>query len=112
VILRWTGSAWKRVPAPERSGWLLGVTVLSARSAWAVGDTSAFLGGRNRPVIIRWNGRGWTTVAAPRAGNALLAGVAATTARSAFAVGARVARLPTGPLIMRWNGTAWKVVPG
>lgn len=100
------------MPTPEHSGWLLGVTVLSARSAWAVGDTSAILGGRNRPVILRWNGRGWTRVAAPKAGNALLAGVAATTARNGFAVGARVKALPTGPLTMRWNGTAWKVIPG
>jgi hypothetical protein len=112
VILRWNGSSWKRMPSPEHTGWLVGVTVLSARKVWAVGETSAILGRRNRPVIIRWDGRAWTRIAAPKTGNALLSGVAAASARGVFAVGARLAKLPTGPLVLRWNGTAWKVVPG
>jgi hypothetical protein len=112
VILRWNGSAWKRVPSPEQHGWVTGLAVLSARSIWAVGATSAFVNGPNRPVIIHWNGRAWTRVASPKTGNAMLDGVAASSAHSAFAVGARVRQLPTGPLILRWNGTAWRVIPG
>jgi len=36
LILRWNGTAWKRVPSPGGLG-LLGVAATSARNAWAVG---------------------------------------------------------------------------
>jgi len=40
LILRWTGTAWKRMPGPRPAGsGLDGVAVGSARSAWAVGYT-------------------------------------------------------------------------
>jgi hypothetical protein len=55
---------------------------------------------------VRWNGTAWKRVPSPGpAGGDYLLGVAATSARNAWAVGF------TGTnkaLILRWNGAAWK----
>jgi hypothetical protein len=110
LILRWSGRAWTRVPAPSGKIILERVAVTPAGGAWAVGGILPSAG-NGTPVILRWNGHGWTRVASPNTGNAQLEGVAAISARGAFAVGARIRGLPAAPLIMRWNGTAWKVVP-
>jgi hypothetical protein len=110
VILHWNGSAWRRVRSPFGIGVLFGMTVRTARSAWAVGSTGPFFtSGRHQPVILHWNGRAWTRVRlASVAGSALLAGVTAPSATSAWAVGAasRAGRVST--LILHWNGRVWK----
>lgn len=58
VILHWTGTAWKQVPAPNPpSGYLntlWSVAPTSGRSAWAVGTTDYA-----STLIVRWNGRTW-----------------------------------------------------
>ena len=116
LILRWNGKAWKRVPSPSpaaHSG-LSSVAATSADDAWAVGDFF----NSNSPVaslILHWNGKAWKRVPSPlptfgKYGNAL-AGVAATAAANAWAVGCTDG-CPVGgtPVIERWNGTAWKQV--
>jgi len=62
--------------------------------------------GNGAPVILQWMGSGWQRVPSQEQ-----IGISTLSARSAFAVGARVAKQPTNPLIMNWNGTSWKVVP-
>jgi len=60
LIVRWNGTAWKRVPSPGRAGSLLyGVAATSARNAWAVGDTSKINHGSSETLILRWNGTSW-----------------------------------------------------
>jgi hypothetical protein len=60
-------------------------------------------------MILRWNGSAWSRVRTPDArGGALLAGVAATSATNAWAVGT------TGrgrTFIVHWNGSKWVRVP-
>jgi hypothetical protein len=90
---------------------LVGVTALSAGSAWAVGGTISSLSAINRSVIIHWNGHAWAAVHGSFPIGSVLIGVTAASARSAFAVGAIIVRQPTSPLVMNWNGTSWKVVP-
>jgi hypothetical protein len=65
--------------------------------------------------ILHWNGTSWKRVSSPttsdgKYGNTL-AGVVATSATSAWAVGCTDG-CPVGgtPLIERWNGTSWKQV--
>jgi hypothetical protein len=115
LILRWNGTAWKRVPSPNAAtpgSWLGAVAVTSARSAWAVG--CACNGPSLKTLIERWNGTRWRLVPSPNpaTGDSVLYGVAVTSARSAWAVGCtRCVSEKPETLILRWNGTAWKRVP-
>ena len=84
LIVRWNGSAWKRVPSPitAAGSGLQSVSATSARSAWAVGFTGS------KTLILRWNGSSGKRVPSPSPGGpSFLLGVAATSARSAWAVG-------------------------
>ena len=85
LIEHWDGSTWKRIPSPNigpatnkrtRKGWepasdnrLVGVTAVSARNIWAVGEYAFPHHVRNkpyysstfgvRPMAERWNGSHW-----------------------------------------------------
>src|ERR1700761_834204 len=83
-----------------------GVAAVSAKSAWAVGSTGNFGGGKT--LILHWNGTGWKRVPSPApAGGDQLYSVTATSARNAWAVGTAGRR----SLILHWNGTSWRQVP-
>ena len=116
LILHWNGKTWTRVPSPAPAdSSLSGVAAVSASNAWAVGCTSCSHIDSFKGLILGWNGKAWRRVPSPlpaygKYGNAL-AGVAATSARNAWAVGCTDG-CPVGgtPVIERWNGTAWKQV--
>jgi hypothetical protein len=115
VILRWNGTAWKRVPSPVPAGGgaLYAVAATSASNAWAVGGSDGTPGSTQ---ILHWNGTTWKQVPSPvPAGGGTLFGVSATSASDAWAVGCAgncfqgFGGIKT--LILHWNGTAWKRVP-
>jgi hypothetical protein len=118
MILRWNGTAWKRVPSPAagKVGALTGIAASSARIAWAVGCAGFCFGPGATPttMILAWDGTAWKRVPSPSpgglrpGGGSVLAGVAVTSARNAWAVGYDRANGKT--LIERWNGNAWKQV--
>jgi hypothetical protein len=121
LILRWNGRVWKRAMSPSlpRGADLVGVTAISDRSAWAVGCTGCFTTGtvNSKPLILRWNGSAWKQVAGPAAGrSAFLIGVAAPSARSAWAVGnawavgsiGSFAAAKPETLALHWNGRSWR----
>ena len=116
LILRWNGKVWAQVPSPSpgASRGLFSVAATSASNAWAVGDV-VNSGSSATGLILHWNGKAWGRVPSPvppagQFGNGL-AGVAATSAANAWAVGCTDG-CPVGgtPVIERWNGTAWKQV--
>jgi hypothetical protein len=116
LILHWNGIIWKQVPSPSPQGnlSLTSVAVISGRNAWAVGDVFTSTSPATS-LILHWNGATWQEVPIPspsegKFGNAL-AGVAATSATNAWAVGCTDG-CPVGgtPLIERWNGISWKQV--
>ena len=112
LIVRWNGSAWKRVPSPTAPGGaiLVGVAATSARNAWAVGFAPTHSASTPfRSVILEWNGTAWRRVSSPGSRGGLLEGVAATSAGNAWAVGFSFANGKS--LILHWNGAAWKLVP-
>lgn len=113
LIESWNGTAWRRVPGPgfgKQPGVLAGVAASSARSAWAVGFSETIFSRGPQTVIMRWNGTTWNRVTSPNPpGGGILTGVAATSARSAWAVGS-TSGFKT--LILHWNGSAWKHIPG
>jgi hypothetical protein len=111
LIEHWNGSAWKQVTSPNVAGAsiqsrLLGVAVVSRRSAWAVGSYISTSGTAGGALIEHWNGRAWKIVKSPKLRGGL-EGVAAVSSSSVWAVGAQ----STGTLVEHWNGRAWKVVP-
>jgi hypothetical protein len=123
LILRWNGTTWKRVASPNPGGHdnpdlLRAVAAVSARTAWAVGCTTCATGsGFNKPLIERWNGKVWGRVHSPALGGrgGILSGVAATSAKNAWAVGGTETGVGTHgtfeTLILRWNGKTWMRVP-
>ena len=120
LILHWNGTTWSRVPSPSPGlgSTLSSVAATSARNAWAVGCTAfCFLSSVSpHTVILHWNGTAWTRMPSPALAKiGALSGVAATSARNAWAVGcASHCFGPTGgttqTMIVHWNGTAWKHV--
>jgi hypothetical protein len=118
LVLRWNGRTWKRVSAPSPSAGveLSGVAATSAHSAWAVGTTGDCGCGPGSSVILRWNGKTWRRQSSPNGtGGTLVDGVAAHSARSAWAVGfsgcgCGPGAPPMKTLILRWNGSSWRRV--
>ncbi len=66
--------------------------------------------------IVHWNGTAWTRVPSPNPPSQPLGdwlfGVAATSARNAWAVGGTsITDAGSKTLVLDWNGTAWKRMP-
>jgi hypothetical protein len=116
LILRWNGATWKQVPSPSPEApnpdVLSGVAGGAAGRAWAVGCTDcATPSGFNGPLIEGWNGKAWAATPGVGATGGILAGVAAISATSAWAVGHTVSGVGSSAvittLIARWNGARW-----
>jgi hypothetical protein len=113
LIERFQRGHWAIVGSPAEKGELESVTVVSARNAWAVGYRSS--AGGNKTLVEHWNGTKWSVVASPSAATIggqpaanQLRGIAARSARNAFAVG--VAQAPDGgelTLLLHWDGRRW-----
>ena len=105
LILHWNGRVWKRALSPilPRDADLVGVAATSARNAWAVGCTGCTSTStlNSKPLIVRWNGSAWKRVPSPAAPrSSYLVGVAATSARNAWAVGCpRASKLSAWPTV-------------
>jgi hypothetical protein len=116
LLARWDGRRWQaaRLPAGATgAGRLDGIAALSASNAWAVG--TAMTANRFAPLILHWNGHQWARVpAAPVPGYAatILLGVAAASARDAWAVGeAENTANQHRTVTEHWNGRSWALVP-
>ena len=112
LILRWNGKAWTRVASPG-TGTVIGLGFAASNNGWAVGSNGS------KTLILHWNGKAWTssaTTSAPpppptrysAAGG--LAGVAAASASSAWAVGHANAGTSLKVLLLHWNGSKWSRV--
>ena len=117
LIEHWNGRTWKRVPSPSpgAAAQLIGVAATSPCNAWAVGwtGTGSEPGASAKTLIEHWNGKTWKRVRSPSPGPVnVLPGVAATSARNAWAVGVTSTHpnINDKTLILHWNGRAWKRV--
>jgi len=114
LILRWSGTNWSQVtsPAPGTGSVLDAVTATSSGNAWAVGDSFTSTAGKT--LILRWNGTKWAQAASPNPSGPvtemILAGVAATSASNAWAVGTYNTGTSQKTIIVRWNGRTWAQV--
>jgi hypothetical protein len=117
LIMRWDGSSWARLPSPALPGAILdSVAAAGAASAWAVGTISRPNGNCPcRALTEHWDGTAWRQVASPHPAHRSLVAVAASSARSAWAVGTFTPHIhencPCYALIEHWDGTRWKQVP-
>jgi hypothetical protein len=98
LILRWDGTAWKRMASPNpgtADNFLRSVVAISPTNAWAVGEYNDFITrvrfSPHRTLVVHWNGTTWKQMPSPNPGGAAndisLEGVAATSARNVWAVG-------------------------
>src|SRR5260370_2915 len=104
LTLRWTGTAWRRVPTGQRwQGDLTGVAADSPRDAWAIGADAA-----GHPRVLHWNGRSWHAVRFP--GHSA---VAVTAAGGHAWIAGRVNAVGASA-IFEWAGRGWTPaqVPG
>jgi hypothetical protein len=113
LVLRWNGSAWKRVRSPNpghmRENVLNGVAVLSRTNVWAVGyRTNA---AERQPLILHWDGSDWTRFTIPnppdQRGGATLTAVSASSASNAWAVGFYYDGTAQRPFDLHWDGLEW-----
>jgi hypothetical protein len=106
----WTGL---QPPSPGTGGnELLGVAVLAACDAWAVGDDNGSGGGR-QTLTEHWNGSSWTVLPSPDPGvvDSVLTSVGPVSAANVWAVGYTANGADGETLILHWNGTKWTQVP-
>ncbi len=110
ISMRWNGKTWETVAVPypkDRS--LSAVAFIPGGTAWAVGGVGPN-DINNTTLILRWTGTAWVRVWSPNVDrNGALAGVAATSASNAWAVGEYIASTNGDPytLILHWNGKSW-----
>jgi hypothetical protein len=120
LIEHWDGAHWKRVPSPSprSASYLLGVSALSARNAWAVGWYADDKTRSMKTLVLHWNGSRWLRVSSPNPGSTgtqrkdQLSAVTAVSASDIWAVGNFVARQGTGfhgarTLTLHWDGKRW-----
>ena len=116
LIEQWDGTSWSITPSPNRGtsgNELTGVACASASSCVAVGYYTDTIGVQ-RTLVETWQGTSWSLVTPPSPGatNALLNGVACTSATSCVAVGYSVAfDGRTQTLVETLQGTSWSIVP-
>lgn len=65
AVLRKVGDKWVRLPAPDKTNYLLyGMAVGGPNSVWVVGVGNADARDTT-PLLLHWNGRTWTEVKGP-----------------------------------------------
>jgi hypothetical protein len=102
LIEHWNGTSWTVVPShiPYSSSTLYKVDAISARDAWAVGNSTSLSKGG---ILEHWNGTRWRIVRRPALRHQpYLMGVSATSASNVWAIGGGA---------YHWNGVTWRHVP-
>jgi hypothetical protein len=116
LVLRWNGTAWKRIPVPRFAGqysWFNDIQVLSQSRAFAVGGMINRFDRHNPGLIERWDGENWKQVGIleppGEAGDAQFSGIDVLETGDAWAVGSRGWIPGSGPaaLIVRYCASAW-----
>lgn len=119
LVEHWDGTSWTFMLSGNPGGfnqnsYLTGVAAVPAARPWAVGFYST--GTASRAFIEAPKNGVWTLVPSADPGgpghdDSILVGVAATSAKNAWAVGDYLPGTARLTLIEHWNGTAWRQVP-
>jgi hypothetical protein len=115
LIEHYDGRRWSVVPSPNvgsGGNWLNGVVALSRSDAWAVGE---FLPSAGMPIALieHYDGRSWTVATSPSLGSSSLFGLAASSLRDVWAVGAYQdpGAVYAHTLVEHFDGSSWTLVP-
>ncbi len=107
VAVHWNGAKWsvEKTPAlPITDGArFLGVSAISPKDAWAVGDNVHF-----PAVIEHWDGTAWKVVQSPSCGG--LNAISLAPGGKAWAVGSEADAQDNIPFVLRFDGKTWKKV--
>ena len=111
-IVRWDGTSWSQVPAPNTgifSNVLTSVDAISANDIWAVGYSMEqnAPASQTRTLTIHWNGSNWSVV--PSGFFNQLSSVSAVSSNDVWAVGTGTNSLYI--ITVHWNGSFWSEVP-
>jgi hypothetical protein len=115
LILRWNGTSWQSIAAPEPQGAtnlrLNAVATISAADAWAVG---AYLDAsfNRRTLTMRWDGTAWKIVPSPNPNDFLnaLNAVSAIAPDDVWAAGYTSDGTGYKTLTLHWDGASWQRV--
>jgi hypothetical protein len=111
LVERWNGHRWTEksasLPSSVTSGYLAGVSCVSAHMCIAVG--SGYLEYQISPLAERWNGHEWSSQKIPGPGKGGLNGVSCFSAAACAAVGNAAESNTT--LAERWDGHHWSIQP-
>jgi hypothetical protein len=118
-ILRWTGRSWVKAVVPKTPSNvdidLQGITSVSPKQIWAVGEISTS-NTPSRPYSIRWNGHSWQSVKMPDPGptsqTTKLLSVAAFGHGQLAAVGYTDGAQVSAAVFASWNGHSWTTSRG
>ena len=116
LVEHWNGTSWTFMLSGSvlnQNSFLTGVAAAPAAHPWAVGFNSTSTG--SHAFIEAPRNGVWTQVPSADAGgpgldDSILAGVAATSAKNAWAVGDYLPGTARLTLIEHWTGTAWRQV--
>jgi hypothetical protein len=111
LVEHWNGRKWRKQgsadPGPQGAD-LLGVTALSATSAWIAGTALGASPAVSRSLIEHWNGHSWRVQPAISPGNQnILFGISALSRTRAWAAGTYTFGANLGTLVETWDGTSW-----
>ena len=105
LLLHWDGSAWSAVTSTI-SGYLNGISAVSANDIWAVG-----YGNNYTPLVVHWNGTQWSLSPNSLSGRILQA-VAALANDNVWAIGYSFngTTETSRTFTMHWDGSSWQTV--
>ena len=113
VLLHWNGVKWS-TQYSHAGARFFGLSHVSSKNAWAVGDLAVLPAGAKHTYVLHWNGTKWSHVASPSPTfyNSLT-GVKAISAGNVWAIGCHGGNADCAAndtLILHWNGTKWSKV--
>ena len=116
VALHWNGSAWTVTPTPHPSGGALlySVTAVPGTKDYLAGGESCTSVACPEAYMLEWNGSSWSQMALPALGGGStdIAGVSASSATDAWAVGQSCKEFKgkCNVILLHWNGVKWSKV--
>lgn len=118
----WNGSVWRVVATPGSPtnlnfNALSGVSAVSSRDVWAIGNGGSTFQGRSSATFVEhWNGTAWSVVPtpAPVSTEPVLTSVVAISSTDVYAVGFDAGTTVNCnsyiPFVEHWNGTTWSII--
>jgi hypothetical protein len=115
VGFHWNGSVWTATPMPQQGGGavLYSVTAVPGTKDYLAAGEACTSRACPKAYILDWNGSAWSTMTLPPLkGSTDIAGISASSATDAWAVGQSCNDLTfkCNVLLLHWNGAIWSQV--